>query len=145
MYDGSYQTEQGRVIGLIVGFHIGIPAVYCCEVLGQVIGANAGKVHFFGSLVRQKGDRGDFNHDADLHGFAEGDTLGLKLCFCFGKTALGTSDIIHAGDHGKHEPEVSADGCPQCRPQLGVEHVRILKAQAQRTVAQKWIVLFGNL
>lgn len=60
VYDGSYQTEQGRVIGLIVGFHIGVPAVYCCEVLGQVIGANAGKVHFFGSLVRQKGDRGGF-------------------------------------------------------------------------------------
>ena len=133
------------MVGLVVGADLRISPVHSGEVLRQVVGADAGEIHFPCRLVRQERDGGDLHHNAHLQVGAEGDALSCQLSLGAFQAAFGPADIVHAGDHGEHQPQVSVDRRSQRRAELRAEHVRMLEAEAQGPVSQEGIVFLGDV
>ena len=113
-------------------------------VLTEIVGADAGKVHFPDRHVRDQRDGGNLDHDAGFDR-PEGLALGLQLLLRLPQRGFCPADIVHAAHHWKHDPQIPRHGGPQRGPQLGLKNLRVGEAQAQRPVSQEGVLFLRQL
>ena len=137
--------EHSWVVRVEEGFQLGVLAVQCAGVLGQVVGADGEEVALGGQVVGDEDGGGGLDHGADFDAAAELFALSGQLLLALFEDGLGVLQLPQAGDHGEHDAHVAVGRSAEQSPQLGLEEVPAGQADADGAVAQGGVVLMVEL
>ena len=120
------------MVGIVKAAHTAGLPVTRGGVLQKVVGADAEKVAFMGQTVADKHRRRGFDHNAQRHIFIVGNALLLQLGHYDLAHFAGLTQLPHGCNDGKHNGQLAKGAGAVDGAQLGAEHSRAGKAQAQR-------------
>ena len=109
------------------------------RILNEVVGADAEKIDFARKRVRGNGGARNFDHRADLHFFSNIDFGGADLIAAFVQNFLGVPQLLQAGNHWKHDFDVSNSASAKNGAQLHFEDVDVFQAKPNGAPAEKRI------
>ena len=118
-----------------------VAAVDRQQILDEIVGADAEEL----AMARQEVDRGrrarNLDHAAHFHLLVKLHLAFPEFLLRFFQNCIGARQLVHAADHRIHHAHPSKRAGPEDGPQLLLEQLRVLQAEADRPEAQKRIGL----
>ena len=121
------------MVGIVEFAQIVALAVAGQGILGQVIGADGEKVHFLCQCVCHKNRGRCLKHNADFRVLIIGNAFFVQLCHHLLAGPLAFFYLPDGGDHGEHDCDFAKGGGTVQRPELGLEDLRAIQADADGT------------
>ena len=139
------QAQHSWMVIVIKLFNLLIAAIHRNGILNQIVRTDGEKVRLLRKDVCQHCRSRHLNHHAKRNLRVERQTFVCQFLARLCCKLLCRTQLLNRRDHGKHDPERSVYAGTVKRPELGLEQLRIIQANADRTITEKRIFFRRDL